>query len=99
MEDEVHQALAVMDKETGRLLNYRQLLCSLKHKKAWSTLAANKFGCLAQGVGGQIKGANTVKFIHQHEVPADRMKKMSHTGSLYVRNAPRRQKLIAHGSL
>jgi hypothetical protein len=31
MENEVHQALAVMDKETGRLLNYRQLLCSPKH--------------------------------------------------------------------
>jgi hypothetical protein len=52
MENEVHQALAVMDKETGRLLNYRQLLRSPKHKEAWSTLAANKFGCLAQGVGG-----------------------------------------------
>ncbi len=28
MENEVHQALAVMDKETGRLLNYQQLLHS-----------------------------------------------------------------------
>ena len=26
MENEVHQAMAVMDKETGKLLNYRQLL-------------------------------------------------------------------------
>jgi hypothetical protein len=34
MENEVHQALAVMNKETGRLLNYQQLLRSLKHKKA-----------------------------------------------------------------
>ncbi len=34
-------------------------------------LVANKFGCLAQEVGGQIKGTNTIKFIHQHEVPAD----------------------------
>jgi hypothetical protein len=55
MENEAHQALAVMDKETVRLLNYRQLLCSPKHKKAWSTLAANKFGYLAQGVGGRSK--------------------------------------------
>jgi hypothetical protein len=39
MENEVHQALAVMDKETGRLLNYPQLLCGPKHKKAWSLLA------------------------------------------------------------
>ncbi len=78
MENEVHQALAVMDKETGRLLNYRQLLLSPKHKKAWSMLTANKFGCLAQGVGGQIKGTNTIKFIHQHEVPADCMKDVTY---------------------
>jgi hypothetical protein len=78
MENEVHQALAVMDKETGRLLNYQQLLRSRKHKKAWSILAANKFGRLAQGVGGQIKGTNTIKFIHQHEVPADRMKDVTY---------------------
>jgi hypothetical protein len=67
-----------MDKETGRLLNYPQLLHSPKHKKAWSMLAANKFGCLAQGVGGRIKGTKTIKFIHQHEVPADRMKDVTY---------------------
>ncbi len=78
MENEVYQALAVMDKETGRLLNYRQLLHSPKHKKAWSMLAANKFGHLAQGVGGRIKGTNTIKFIHQHEVPADCMKDVAY---------------------
>jgi hypothetical protein len=78
MENEVRQALAVMDKENGRLLNYRQLLHSPKHKKAWSTLAANKFGHLAQGVGGRIKGTNTIKFIHQHEVPADCMKDVTY---------------------
>ncbi len=78
MENEVHQALAVMDKETGRLLNYRQLLCIPKHKKAWSTSAANKFCRLAQGVGGRIKGTNTIKFIHQHEVPADCMKDITY---------------------
>ena len=52
MENEVHKALAVMDKDTGKLLNYRQLLRHPKYKKAWSTLAANEFGRLAQGVGG-----------------------------------------------
>jgi hypothetical protein len=78
MENEVHQALAVMDKETGRLLNYRQLLRSQKHKKAWSTLAVNKFGRLAQGVVGQIKGTNTIKFIHQHDVPANCTKEFTY---------------------
>jgi hypothetical protein len=30
IENEVHQAMVVMDKETGQLLNYRQLLRSAK---------------------------------------------------------------------
>ena len=32
IEHEVHQTMAVMDKETGQLLNYRQLLHSAKYK-------------------------------------------------------------------
>ncbi len=36
---------------------------------------ANKFGRLANGVGGRIKNpTNTIQFIHQHEVPKDQMK-------------------------
>ncbi len=34
LENEVHQAMAVMDKDTGKLLNYRQLMNSLKYKKS-----------------------------------------------------------------
>jgi hypothetical protein len=36
--------MAVMDKDMGKLLNYRQLRNSPKYKKAWSISAANKFG-------------------------------------------------------
>jgi hypothetical protein len=32
MENEIHQAMAVMDADTGKLLNYRQLMGSTKHK-------------------------------------------------------------------
>jgi hypothetical protein len=32
IENKVHQAMAVMDEETGQLLNYRQLLCSANIK-------------------------------------------------------------------
>jgi hypothetical protein len=44
MENKVHKALTVMDKDTGKLLNYHQLLRHPKYKKAWNKLAANKFG-------------------------------------------------------
>jgi hypothetical protein len=44
MENEVHKALEVMDTHTGKVLNYRQLMQSPKHKETWSKLSANKFG-------------------------------------------------------
>jgi hypothetical protein len=56
--------MAVMDNDTGKLLNYSQLMNSPKYKKAWSLSAANEFGKLANGIGGCIKNpTNTIKFI------------------------------------
>ncbi len=43
LKNKVHQAMAEMDKGTGKLLNYRQLINSPKYNKAWSLSAANKF--------------------------------------------------------
>jgi hypothetical protein len=53
LENEAHLAMAVMDKDTCKLLNYRQLMNSPKYKKAWSLSAANKFGRLANGIALQ----------------------------------------------
>ena len=55
LENDIHQALAVMDAETGKLLNYRKLMRNPKYKKNWSTSSANEFGRLANGVVGLIK--------------------------------------------
>ncbi len=74
----MQQALAVMERDTGRLLNYQQLICNPKYKKAWNLLAANKFGRLAQGVGNCIKGTNTIKCIHKREVPKSRLKDVTY---------------------
>ena len=74
MENEVHEALAVMDAETGKVLNYRQLMQSSKHKETWSKSPANEFGRLANGVGGHIKGTNTINFIRKRDIPSIQMK-------------------------
>jgi hypothetical protein len=55
LENEVHQAMAVMDADTGKLLNYRQLMRSTKYRKAWSLSLANEFGRLANGIGSRKK--------------------------------------------
>ena len=78
LENEVHQAMAVMDAETGKLLNYKQLMRDPKHKKRRSVSSANEFGRLANGVGGRIKGTNTIKFIRKREVPNDRRKDVTY---------------------
>ncbi len=71
--------MAVMDKDMGKLLNYRQLMNSPKYQKAWSLSAANKFGQLANGIGGRIKNpTNTIKLISQHMVLADRSKDITY---------------------
>ena len=73
MENEVHQAVAVMDKQTGKLMNYRQLLNHPEYKKGWNLSSANEFGRLANGIGGRTKNpTNTIKFIRRQDIPEDR---------------------------
>ena len=72
LENEVHQTLAVVDVDTGELLNYRQLTQSTKHKKTWSLSSANKFKCLANGIDNRITNpTNSIEFIYQHEIPKE----------------------------
>ena len=61
LEEEVLQALAVMDADTGNLLNYKQLMKDPKHKKRWAISSANEFGRLANGIGGRVKWTNTIQ--------------------------------------
>ncbi len=66
-------AYAVLDTDTGEMLNYRQLLNSPKHRDVWTLSSADEFGRLAQGVGTRIKGTDTIKFIPRSMVPQERM--------------------------
>ena len=51
MEDKVYQAMSVMDANTGKIPNYRQLQRDPKYKIHWDKSAANKFGRFTDGVG------------------------------------------------
>ena len=78
VENEVHKALAVMDAETGKVFNYRQLMQSTKHRETWSKSSANEFGRLTNGVGGRIAGTNTMRYIRKSDVPHNRMKDVTY---------------------
>ena len=70
--------LSVLDQETGELLEYRALLKHPRFKKEWNRSAADEFGRLAQGIEGRVKGTDTIRFIHKHEVPQDRFKDVTY---------------------
>ncbi len=74
MEQDVERALAVMDQDSGKMMTYRQLRKQPKFNKTWTTSSANEFGRLANGVGGQVKGTNTIQFIKHDNVPQKRRK-------------------------
>ena len=67
-----------MDQDTGKLLNYLQLLSDPKYRKDWSVAAANEFGRLAQGVGNRVKGTNTIKFVRKDQIPSSRKKDVTY---------------------
>eukprot|EP00804_Cyclotella_cryptica_P020090 CCRYP_014884-RA/>CCRYP_014884-RA protein AED:0.24 eAED:0.24 QI:0/0/0/0.75/0.33/0/4/0/1279 len=75
---EMEAAHAVLDQETGQLLEYRQLLKHPKFRDVWNRSASDEFGRLAQGIGGRIKGTDTIRFIHKHEIPQDRFKDVTY---------------------
>ena len=94
LENEVHQALAVMDQSTGKMMNYRQLLRheDPKVRKAWELSSANEYGRLANGIGGRVKGTNTIKFIRKNDVPADRRRDVTYGSFLCKVRSEKKEK-------
>jgi hypothetical protein len=52
-------------------MTYRELITDPLTKSDWELSSANELGRLAQGVGGRIKGTNTIRFIDHAELPKD----------------------------
>ena len=85
LENEIQQAMAIMDADTGKLLNYEQLMKNPKYKKKWATSLANEFGQLINGAGERIKKpTNTIRFIKKSDIPRDRKKDVTY--GLFVCN-------------
>jgi hypothetical protein len=100
---EVHWANTIIDPDTGASIEYRHLLKSPKHCKAWTTSFANELGWLAQGVGGRQQGTNTVYYIRHDQVPEDRRKDVTY-GRICVdyrpqKEEPNRTRLTVGGNL
>jgi hypothetical protein len=62
-------ANAVMDEETGDMLEYRQLLKRPKYRDIWSKAFGKEIGRLAQGQKGIVEGTDCIFFIPSDDVP------------------------------
>ena len=71
-------AYAVLDKETGKKLEYRQLIKHPLFAEAWLKSGANEFGRLFQGIGRnadgtrRVEGTNTCFWIAKKNIPRNK---------------------------
>jgi hypothetical protein len=69
---------AVMDEETGDMLEYRHLIKRPKYQDTWSKAFGKEIGRLAQDQKGVVEGTNSIFFIPYDEVPGDRRKDITY---------------------
>ena len=80
LEDEFHNKMSVMDNDSEKLLNYRQILRHHSYKNKWGISSANEFGRLENGVDGRIKNpTNTIIFLHKTDVPKKQIKYVTYS--------------------
>ena len=97
------QANSVVCPDTGKDLEYRQLL---QHpnptvQAAWQLSSANEFGRLAQGIGTRIQGTNTIFFIPKSKIPSTNYATYARFVCTYRPNKsePNRTRLTVGGNL
>ena len=93
---------AVLDEETGELLQYKQLLKNPKYRETYMKAAGNEVGRLAQGYG-KIKGTNTIFFIKPEDIPRDRKRDVTYGQFVCVyrpnKEEKERARLVVGGNL
>jgi hypothetical protein len=79
-------ALAVLDRESGKLLERRQLRKDPRYKTVWDRSYANERRCLCQGIatgnkagGERVAGTNTFHLITFADIPHHKRKEIIYT--------------------
>ena len=86
-------AAAVLDEETGELLEYRHLIKRPKTKVLWGHSFGNEMGRLAQGMPGRNIDTNTIYFINRHEIPNERRKGIT-SGRFFCNVRPQKEEVF-----
>ena len=74
---EKYFANEIIDEETGKLLEYRDLVKLEKYRDTWNTSLANELWRLVQGIR-DVPGTNTILFIPKSDIPKDRWKEATY---------------------
>eukprot|EP00804_Cyclotella_cryptica_P024119 CCRYP_007336-RA/>CCRYP_007336-RA protein AED:0.15 eAED:0.19 QI:0/0/0/1/0.33/0.25/4/0/962 len=69
---------AVLNDETGELMEYRHLIANPKYRDTWQNAYGKELGRLAQGLPGIVKGTDTIAFIQRSHVSQDRWKDVTY---------------------
>ncbi len=91
LKNKVHQAMSVMDKDTGKLLNYRQLINSPKYKKHGACQQPTNLGDRQMASEGTSKTPPTLLSSSPNTRCWLIAGKTSHMGSLHAWSDQKRQ--------
>ena len=86
---------AVLDKDTGELMEYRRLMKNPKYRPLYRNSYAKELGRLAQGMPGLADGTNTICFIPKKDVQVDRWRDVTYK-HIVVNYRPETNRSISH---
>jgi hypothetical protein len=92
---------AVLNKDTGDLMEMRQLLQNPKYSEVWGKSYTKELGRLAQGVPG-TKGTDTIVFIKYDDIPLDRRRHVTYCRTVVTyrpeKDAPNQTQMTVGGN-
>ena len=81
---------AVLNEETGELMEYRHLIGNPKYREIWGRSFGNELGRLAQGMKGRVDGTDTIFCIDKKDIPAARWQDVTY-GRIVVSFRPEKK--------
>ncbi len=90
LENEVHQAMAVMDTDTGKLLNYRQLMRSTKNRRSMEPFISQRIWKISKWHRWQNKKSHQHHRVHMPTQSTNRTDERNHIWAIHVHGATRK---------
>ena len=69
---------AVLNEETGEIMEYRHIMINPKHCQLYATYYSKELGRLVQGMPGKAVGTNNIYFICKADITAERWKDVTY---------------------